>query len=172
MTDNHYTQQQKDLNGLKGWLILVGFGLIFKPVYLIVSLVPIYQEIFSSTQWEIITTEGAQTYGHTLVPFIIGESLINIFLFVAAFYLLYLFFTKHYLFPKIFIFIAGFTFIFVLIDAWVGAIILKTPFIDNETGRELFRSGIYAIIWIPYMYVSKRVKATFVKGKTNEELST
>ena len=37
------------------------------------------------------------------------------------------------------------------------------PFFYSETIKEIARGLITTIIWVPYMMVSKRVKATFVK---------
>jgi len=49
------------------------------------------------------------------------------------------------------------------LDAFAIQLVLPDePVFDTETTRELYRSIISGIIWIPYMLLSKRVKATFV----------
>ena len=35
---------ERDLKGLKGWLILVGIGLVVSPIRLLIQLIPMYSE--------------------------------------------------------------------------------------------------------------------------------
>jgi len=87
---------------------------------------------------------------------------------IASLYLVYLFFTKNRFFPKFYILIAISSIIFIIIDAWLVTKVLPSePMLDEETMRELTRALISAAIWVPYMLVSKRVKATFVEKKSN-----
>ena len=155
--------KSKDIGG---WLILVGFGVIMRPLYLIFSLYPMYKEMFFSGEWEMIETVGRMTYGPYFIPFIYMELIINILFILASFYLIYLFVTKDYRFPKYFIILALASWIFILIDAWLGGMILNEPVFDPETKEEMIRSTLYAAVWVPYMLISKRVKETFVNHRT------
>ena len=38
----------KNLDGLGGWLILVGLGVVFGPIRLLIVIVPIYMDLFKS----------------------------------------------------------------------------------------------------------------------------
>lgn len=165
--EEKHTKQAEQEKGkpIGGWLLLVGFGVFLRPVYLIFSLLPMYKEMFLSGQWEMIRTVGRMTYGPYFIPFIYAELLINIILILFSFYLIYLFVTKDYRFPKYFIILALGSLAFILIDAWIGGVILGEEPFDPETKREAIRATIYAAIWVPYMLISKRVKETFVNHK-------
>ena len=78
----------KDLNGLGGWLILVGFGLVVTPMRQFVVLFPMYKEMFEGEAWTLFTTPGTEVYHPLWSSFICMEIFTNIVLFIAAFYLL------------------------------------------------------------------------------------
>ncbi len=75
----------------------------------------------------------------------------------------YRFFTQNSDFPKWYIGIAIFSLIFIVLDAFSIRLVLPTePVFDHDTVGELMRSLVMVVIWVPYMLVSKRVKATFI----------
>lgn len=160
-----------NLKGLGGWLILVGIGVVIAPFRLAYMYGPIYYSIFTDGTFEILTTPGTEYYHSLWGPFLIGEALINSILVFASVYLVYLYFAKHYLFPKVYIAIIVFSLIFIPLDAWVGSfIITDEPMFTPEIIKEFTQTLIGAAIWVPYMLVSKRVKATFVEHKSEEEV--
>jgi hypothetical protein len=76
----------------------------------------------------------------------------------------YKFFTKSSNFPKWYIGIAVFSLVFIVADAFAIKLILPNESVfDPDTIKELMRSVIMVVVWVPYMLVSKRVKATFIK---------
>ena len=78
--------------------------------------------------------------------------------------LICLFFTKHYLFPKVCVASMAVTLVYILLRGWVGTSVVPDKLMfDPETTEEFTRILTGAVIWIPYMLVSKRVKATFVE---------
>jgi len=163
-------ENQYELKGLGGWLILVGIGVVINPIFLLVTL---YSSIplFSDGSWEALTTIGQETYHPLWGPLIIGEIIYNLVMLALTIYLIYLFFSKHYRFPKFFIAIIVASLIFILLDAWIVTLILPSrPILNQETINEIARAFGAGIIWIPYMLVSKRVKATFVEKMPNKSL--
>jgi len=53
---------------------------------------------------------------------------------------------------------------FIALDAYaVSLIVPDVDVFDDEMKTMIFRGLIQAVIWGPYMLLSKRVKATFVK---------
>jgi len=146
-----------------GWLILVAFGVLTRPFYLLFALYPMYREMFSPERWEILRTAGRMAYGPFFIPFIYTELVINILFVFAALYQIYLFVTKDYRFPKFFIYLLIASLVFVLLDAWIGGIIIEEMTFDADTMQEIIRIIIPSAIWIPYMIYSERVKETFVK---------
>jgi hypothetical protein len=152
----------ENLDGLGGWLILIGLGIITSPLRIIAMAFPIYYEIFSNGSWEVLTTPGTETYNSLFGLIIIGEILINGALVVAWLFIAFLFFTKKIAFPKWYIGILLFTLAFILLDALTIKLVFPNePVLDPETLKEFGRSLIVVLIWVPYMLVSKRVKATF-----------
>lgn len=155
--------KEKKLEGLGGWLILVGIGVILSPLRIIAQVLPIFSQIFSSDSWAVLTTPGALAYHPLWAPILLAEIGINSVLVLAWIYMAFLFFSKKKIFPKLFIGISVFTLVFILVDALaIKAILPDEPVFDPVTAREFLRSLVGTIIWVPYMLTSKRVKATFV----------
>jgi hypothetical protein len=156
-------QESKDLKGLSGWLILVGIGLFISIIRLSYNLLAVYYPIFTNGTFTAVSTPGLPLYSPLWGPILISETLIN-GLFVATYaYLVYLFFTKHYLFPKVYIATVIASVVFVPLDAWACSFVLvDQPIFDNNTAKEMARALFALFIWVPYMLVSRRVKATFV----------
>lgn len=156
--------KEKNLERLSGWLILVGIGTVFTPLRIIATIFPNYFEIFSNGSWEVLTTPGTVTYNPLWGPILIGELSINGALVIAWIFIAFLFFTKKKTFPKWYIGIVIFTLVFILIDALATKSVMPNePVFDPETIEEFGRSLIATLIWVPYMLVSKRVKAVFIK---------
>ena len=155
----------KDNNkeGLGGWLILVGLGIVFSPLRVIAFVFPGYYKIFTNGSWEALTKPGAEAYHPLWSPILLGEIGINVMLVIAWLFIAFLFLSKNKIFPKLYIGIMVFTLGFIVMDALaVKAVIPNGPIFDIDTIKELAHSLIAVIIWVPYMLVSKRVKATFV----------
>ena len=160
-----------ELKGLSGWLILVGIGVVIAPIRLLVTYIPIYTPIFEDGTWEAVTSVDSESYNPLWGPLLIGEIAYNSIMVAASLYLIYLFFSKHYLFPKLYIAIVAVSLVFIPLDAWLVTKALPTePMFDPETTKELIRVLIGGLIWVPYMLVSKRVKVTFVEKMPNNKV--
>lgn len=163
---------QNDLKGLGGWLILVGIGVVIGPLRLVYELGPMYFNLFSEGVFSIVFNSKLDVYNPVLGSFIIVEMILNILMTLVVFYLAYLFFTKHHTFPKWYIAISAISVFWILLDAWVGSLIIENePLFNAESQKEFIRTLIAACIWIPYMLKSERVKVTFVENRLNEETS-
>ena len=155
--------QENELQGLGGWLILVGIGVVIRPLILLATTVPVFLPIFLDGTWSALTTPGSELYHPYYFPLLLGEMIFNSIMLLALFYLIYLYFSKHYLFPRFFIAIMLASLIIVPIDSWFFTLIDPSePVFDSDTTREFVRLLVSSVIWIPYMLVSKRVHATFV----------
>ena len=162
---------ENNLKGLRGWLILVGIGLVFSPIKLIATYYPIFLQILTDGTWEILTTQGSVAYHPLWGPLLTGEIMFNSGMVLFFGYLLYLFFTRHYLFPKVYIIMMTISVAFIPLDAWVTTVILPNePVFDPATTKELLRAALGMVIWVPYMLVSKRVKATFVEKSSDKHM--
>tara|TARA_R110002126_G_scaffold12196_20_gene53214 strand:- start:369 stop:881 length:513 start_codon:yes stop_codon:yes gene_type:complete len=158
--------QQHELKGLGGWLIVVGIGVTLSPFILLYQVLPLYYEIFSNGSFAALTTEGSEAYHALWAPVLMSEVVYNACIVVAGFYLMYLFYTKHYLFPRLYIIIVVSMLVAIPVNSWLVTLVLEdSKMLDAETIKEWGRTAISALIWIPYMLISERVKATFVEGR-------
>jgi len=161
------------LRGLGGWLILVGIGITISPFITSYQLYSLYIPIFQDGSFDMLTNPAYTMYIPNFETLIYIEIAINCIIIVASFYLMYLFYSKNRLFPKLYIALAAFYPVFLLADAWaVNFVMPDVPIFDEETIKQVSRSVIGAVIWIPYMLMSERVKHTFVNPQPsiNDEL--
>lgn len=155
--------EKKKIEGISGWLILVGIGIVVSPLRIITQIFPAYSKIFSDGSWAALTTPGTKVYSPLWSPLLFGEMAINGGLVLAWLFVAFIFFSKKKEFPKWYIGILTFSLTFILLDAFViSAVLPGKPVFDVETSKEFFRALVVTLIWIPYMLISKRVKATFV----------
>lgn len=156
--------EEKNLAGLGGWLILIGLGIVISPLKIMAQLFSTYTEIFSNASWKVLITPGTEVYNPLLGTILIGELLINVSLILAWIFIAILFFSEKKSFPKYYISILLFTLLFIVIDALAIKLIMPDePIFDAETTKDFGRVLIFSLIFIPYMLLSKRVKATFIK---------
>lgn len=162
------------VNGLGGWLIFVGLGLlsgIGGIATLLARVATVMANYFSGTSEDelfnpLISLESLAS-NDAIAWIIVIESAIYILLLLSFIPLLYQFLTKKPSFPKNFI---AFNVIIVLffslkpltIDL-VPLHILSEEMHNQTTMVENFTQLALSLILIAYMLVSKRVKATFVK---------
>ena len=143
---------------------MVAIGIIVTPIRLFMLMIATYPEIFSTGAWEVLTTQGSDLYNPFWAPIIMGEIFINSGLVLVLLYMAYKFFTRSRDFTKRYIGIAFFSLLFIVADAFAIKLVLPNePLFDPDTSKELMRSIIMVVVWVPYVLVSKRVKATFIK---------
>ena len=145
-----------------GWLILVTFGLIVTPLRLDASIFTTFIPIFTGESWRMLTTPGQEAYHPLWAPLLIFELLGNATFCVWAIVLFWPYFKRKRAFPRLFITFCVANLVFVLVDLFVVGRIPAAGAIDPESLREVIKSGISCLIWVPYFIVSKRVAATFV----------
>lgn len=159
-----------NLNGLRGWLILLAIGVVIAPIRLLLEYGLLYYFIFTDGTFAVLTDPSFELYSPFWGPLLVGEAVLNSLFFVAALVLVYLFFSKHYWFPRLYIGIAVCTLIFIPIDVWLGSLVLvNEPMLQTDAVKDFMLAFIGSVIWIPYLLVSKRVKATFVRNKPQSE---
>ncbi|MFH0261398.1 DUF2569 domain-containing protein [Vibrio barjaei] len=157
-----------ELKGLSGWLILVAIGVVVTPIRLYFSTFPMYGDIFSNGSWYFLTNQSSTGYVSGFAPLLIIEMAINLFLVSGFIYLAFLFFSKRSTFPKTYITLIVFSLIHVLVNASMTQWIFpEQPFFDAATSKAFITGVISALIWIPYMIRSKRVKNTFTVEHNN-----
>lgn len=148
--------------GIGGWLVLVAIGLVISPFRLLVFAGQTYLPIFRDGTWSLLTTPGSESYDPMWAPVLILEVLGNLGFILAGVWLVVLFFKLSPWFPKAYIWVAVINPVFIILDAWLASHVVAGPMFDPETGAELGKAILAALIWVPYMLVSKRVRNTFV----------
>lgn len=150
----------KALEGLGGWLILVGLGVAYRPLLLVFKFAEGFGRFYDERVWLYITGTNNPAYHPGLGSLLLFEGVVDIAMIVTGFLLVLMFFGKKRLFPKVFIgwMIAAVAYRIVDVVA-VAAIFSRTP----PNGTQTFAVIVGACIWIPYMNFSKRVRATFVR---------
>ncbi|MEZ5774147.1 MAG: DUF2569 domain-containing protein [Hyphomicrobiaceae bacterium] len=158
------TIDDSNLAGIGGWLLLVAIGLIFSPIRMVMQFWPLYQTVyFDGVTWQALNDTSSSTYVPYLAELIVVETVLNAMLLAAALVLIVMFFTRRRVFPKLYIALAVASIVVLVGDALVGGMLLSEAAFDPDTAKEIARSLVGAAIWIPYMLVSRRVKATFTR---------
>lgn len=156
------TLANSEPRGLGGWLVLVMIGLIVSPIRIGILVGTIVLSLFQGGTWEVLTTPGSEHYHPLWAPLLIFELAINGAFILAGVALLALFFAKSRRFPRMFILYVAISLIFQIVDYVLGEQIPAVAAAGAESNVEIARTVITAVIWVPYMLVSKRVKNTFV----------
>lgn len=140
------TTSDKQLKGIRGWLVLPALGLIFLPIILVVSIFQVAEVIG--------TAEPA------LGSILVFEVVANAAFLALVLYVAYHFFKESMKAPKLvilmYIFGAAITFVDALLVDSLG--ILSS----DEVYSDFIQAAIAALIWIPYFMKSVRVKNTFI----------
>jgi hypothetical protein len=147
------TIESKNLNGLAGWLILIGLGILIQPLKDLYGIFSINLPAFAS----IASQSGSSQYS-TLYNIAVYELINNIIFVIALIYLNILFYQKKKMFPRFFIIYLIGNFVLILIDYLMLSGVIASPD-ASSLGIVLLQM----IVWIPYFLNSRRVKATFTQ---------
>ena len=156
------TRDEKSLQGIGGWLILVALGLIFSPPKILFGMILGYMPVFLDGSLSQMIDPTSAAFSPLFVLLVIFEIAVNLGLVVFGVVLIVLFFRASKSFPFWFIVYLLSSLSFILIDAgFTRLVVPEEPMFDPETVAGLAQQTLVCLIWIPYMLVSKRVKATF-----------
>lgn len=165
------SDQEDKLQGLGGWLILVAAGLILSEIIWLKNFFEFLTPLYMDDGWSKLTSPDSMNYDSAWLPLIIWNLTYMFIIICANTALIYLFFSKNYIFPKAYIITAGIAIIFIPINSWLLTFPCPyEPTFDSDTVRDLGRGLVSACIWFPYMLLSKRVKNTFVKKSDATDL--
>lgn len=151
-------------SGIAGWLIIVAIGLAIMPLLMFFQLPKDYVPLFNDGTYNLLTNVDSRLY-HPLWRFVIWlEIAINSILFFVFIYLNFLLYTKRAIFPRLFICTACAIVLLIVLSAITFKLLLPTaPLLNADIIRALLAATLCASIWVPYMLLSKRVKATFTR---------
>ena len=120
--------EEKKLEGLGGWLILVGIGLVLAPIVMLTEIVPVYQEMVQDGSWTAIISGEVDNRYPGFKATLLFEAVVNAMLFAAYLVLIALFFMKKRLFPKLYIFTLAVNVLFLIGDNYLWSRILPPEF--------------------------------------------
>jgi hypothetical protein len=147
----------RHLEGIGGWLLLVALAVIANPIVLLVSMIREYAPLFVTPHvWDVLQ---AQPRLHALVLF---EAATNVISFLIVLALVFLFFKTKKSFPAFYIMYLVLHCGFLIADLYLVHAAVPGLAIRAQDAASASRSILMALIWIPYMVVSRRVKATFI----------
>jgi hypothetical protein len=156
--------EERQLQGLGGWLILVGFGLCLTPITRVAVLIKNWEGYFSVHVWQTFAMPQSEQYHPLYAPLLIFEMLGNIAILGLTALVICFFFAKRNAFPKMFILLLWSNTLFLTADELFCR---QIPFLAKGTHGDsiqtIARIAFMAVIWSAYMVRSRRVKATFIR---------
>lgn len=162
MTTNEITTESNPLK-IGGWLLLLAVGIIISPIRILINLSTNHIPILINGAWEVLTTEGTKYYIPGYDVLFITEMTGNMVLLGLSIYMLYLFFTRHYSFPKWYVGVNIFVIVYLTLNSLLASMVMSnSTFFDKETTLGLLGSLIGLAIWGTYLFKSQRSKNTFM----------
>jgi hypothetical protein len=147
------------LNGLGGWLILVGINLMIGLVITVNSMGSSLG-VFAMYKWHALTSPAGMAYRPLWAPLLVGELFYEITVLILDACVLILFFRKLRIFRHWFIALLVACAVFSLLDLWALSFLGPVP---PKSVSVLFQNLVRCAVWIPYVLMSRRVKVTFVR---------
>jgi uncharacterized protein DUF2569 len=156
--------KEKSRKGIGGWLILPLLGLIISPLRLIYMIYDDLWPIFSPDYWAELTNPDSLSYHPLWYSLLVFEVAGNLIIFLLGLAALLSFLRKSRKTPRLVIIWLLLALVFAAADTYFKGFIpgAAEQFDNISTSSDLWRTGITAVIWIPYFLASKRVKATFL----------
>ncbi|MGV8039452.1 MAG: DUF3857 domain-containing protein [Thermoanaerobaculaceae bacterium] len=151
------------LIGLKGWLVLLGFGLTLTPIVIAYQ---IWDSLswYSLSSWMSLTAPGGDSYHVVWAPLLYFELLGSVTQLVTTLLAIRLFYGRSRVFPRFQIFlILGSLAVLGCQTSLAGMI----PDYDRAAlaahYADFGRACVSAMVWVPYLIRSRRVRLTFVR---------
>jgi transglutaminase-like putative cysteine protease len=157
-----------------GWLCLVGLGILLSPLR---CLYDIWQspQFFNRSFWSALFVLSGTVRNFLLGILSAGELVYNCALLVYLILIIILFFKRRTIFPIAAISLYLLVLVVQACDLAVVAALKIKPITAAEGaqyGREIFQAVVAAAIWVPYLFLSKRVKETFVVRAPKQRVRT
>jgi hypothetical protein len=155
-----------NLQGLKGWLLVVAVALIGVPIKLIIGFYLNILPYFTDSNLKATMHPESPTYDGGLYGYILHDITVNILLFAGSIVAIFLFFSKKKSFPKFYIILLCIYPLTYLESAFSAAFFIPSLSIaelfDPITGREFVFSIVQSVTLIVYLLRSRRAKLTFI----------
>jgi len=149
-------KKEKNLQGIRGWLLLVAVGVVAGPIMAGLSIVwtlPLLSHL-----------SDLMSYNSTAGFLVLFSSIVQVLFLLMGILALFKFFKKDKVFPKLFIALLATG--IVLGAADLAILNLLSPGETIEHSKNAARLGaqvFWSLVWGAYILKSKRVKATFIE---------
>ncbi len=159
------TADESEPSGTGGWLGLFALGIVFS---LFVGVRILYGNIslFGTDGYKLLTDPDSSYYVASMLPSLVIETALVTIQILMILFILYLGLKHKKSFKYICISFIAYNILLNTVDTLMFSQVQSTlsdVIPDDNSYTDIFRSFIYAVIWIPYFLRSKRVKNTFVK---------
>lgn len=152
------------LTGLGGWLILVAFGVVARPIVILSTIVSTFGAYVNLDSWHLLTSVDSPSYQRHFALIAPTEMVLNVVLLIGTLLLAALFFGRRRTFPRLMIIFLVVQLATAIFEVWAMQALATSAATDRaQTYRDLFQTAVAAAIWIPYFFVSRRVKLTFTR---------
>lgn len=152
------------LEGIGGWLLLLAFGVIVNPFVFISNLVNLWPSVGIVDRWRQLTSPEGIAYHPSWLPSLAFEWMYSCVGLILSVLMVFLFFRKRAVAPKCLIAFLIYVLAGTILDNILSsAAIAATNISAGDAGKysDIAADTMRAAIWIPYLLVSQRVKATF-----------
>ncbi|MGC3942978.1 MAG: DUF3857 domain-containing protein [Chryseolinea sp.] len=147
--------------GFGGWLVLPVIGIFFTPISTLVQVFT--SEFFNYVQWEILVNPSAANYNPELGALVLFEYLFYLASLAYSIFIVIIMVKRRTSFPLFVTIMYASNILYTILDAiWLHALNLPTAF-DGNNPTAAIAPIIGAMIWIPYILLSQRVKGTFTE---------
>ena len=149
------------LMGINGWLILLAIGQVIRPIIYFKSGRDLYTAMMNTNSWRLMTDPIESTFNPWWAPTLLVELFLNVGFLVFCLLLIALFFKKRAAWPRCFAVFLIASVLGVALDILLTRQIPAAVEPVATSIRQIAIVTLAAVIWIPYVSLSQRVKATF-----------
>lgn len=161
-----YLYDDAEYDAIGGWLVLLAISLFVSPLRIFFAVMIPY--MFSLQVWNSFVYYG-EVSQLLLSSLLVFEFVINTLIFFLSGYCFYLLIKRRDIFPQTLLALLILQVAFTILDTVAASMLFeKQPETFGEYS-EIFRTIIFGIIWILYIFNSTRVKGTFVVKANNKE---
>lgn len=161
-------EYEKKYDSIRGWLILVGIGVVLTPVLLIVEVVQLYAEDINIDYYYYYFNELSPYFNPLQGYFEMFVNFGNMLLLISSVFLIVIFLQKKRSFRYFYIGYRLFNITYLILDIVLLYALVESPMnSENEIvvkslTAELVKMVVHSAIWIPYIWISHRSQHTFV----------
>jgi hypothetical protein len=161
--DRRYAYEYARYEGIGGWLICICITLAFGFFGFGRTAIFDLSIIFNQARWDVFTQPGGARYDPMWAPALLFEAISAVSFLVLLSLAAVLMFQKRATFPFVMIAVYVLNLVVTIIDHEMVSRVasMATPGPNQAFATQFTHVIVGCVIWIPYLLVSKRVKATF-----------